>query len=64
MAATFQAELVACLGQPVAENPTGVMQESAFQALGLNWRSLTVEVAPAKLRDAMAGVRAFGMRGI
>ena len=60
----FTASLVACLGDPVRENPTGVMQEAAFRALGLNWRYLTVEVAPAKLRDAMVGVRAFGMRGI
>src|SRR2546428_55636 len=64
MPANFKAELVACLGQPVAENPTGIMQEAAFRALGLNWRSLTVEVAPVKLADAMLGVRAFGMRGI
>jgi len=64
MPANFKAELVACFGQPVAENPTGVMQEAAFHALGLNWRYLTVEVPPAKLRDAILGVRAFGMRGI
>jgi hypothetical protein len=31
----FSAELVACFGQPVAENPTGVMQEAAFAAAGL-----------------------------
>jgi shikimate dehydrogenase len=62
--ANFKAELVSCFGQPVAENPTGAMQEAAFQALGLNWRYLTVEVPPAKLRDAMLGVRAFGMQGI
>jgi shikimate dehydrogenase len=64
MPANFKAELVACLGQPVSENPTGVMQEAAFRALGLNWRYLTVEVAPAGLADAIRGVRAFGMRGI
>ena len=64
MAANFKAELVACFGQPVAENPTGVMQEAAFRALGLNWRYLTVEVAPENLADAIRGVRAFGMRGI
>jgi len=63
MPANFKAELVACFGQPVAENPTGRMQEAAFQALGLNWRYLTIEVAPAKLRDAVLGMRAFGMRG-
>jgi shikimate dehydrogenase len=64
MPANFKAELVACFGQPVAENPTGAMQEAAFRALGLNWRYLTVEVSPENLADAIRGVRAFGMRGI
>jgi shikimate dehydrogenase len=63
MPANFKAELVALFGQPVEENPTGPMQEAAFEALGLNWRYLTVEVAPAALRDAVAGMRAFGIRG-
>ena len=64
MAANFKAELLACFGQPVAGNPTGPMQEAAFRALGLDWRYLTVEVAPDKLKDAILGVRAFGMRGV
>ena len=64
MSANFKAELVACFGQPVAENPTGAMQEAAFQAVGLNWRYLTVEVPPGKLRDAITGMRAFGMQGV
>jgi shikimate dehydrogenase len=64
MQASFQAELVACFGQPVAENPTGAMQEAAFRALALNWRYLTIEVAPGQLKDAIAGVRAMGFRGL
>lgn len=63
MPANFKAELVACFGQPVAENPTGVMQEAAFRAAGLDWRYLTVEVSPADLANAVRGARAFGMRG-
>ncbi len=59
----FKAELVACFGQPVAENPTGVMQEAAFAAAGLNWRYLTIEVAPEGLGDAVRGARAMGWRG-
>src|SRR5258708_4792404 len=59
----FSAELVACFGYPVRENPTGVMQEAAFQALGLNWRYLTIEVPPARLADAITGIRALGLRG-
>jgi shikimate dehydrogenase len=64
MPANFKAELIGCFGQPVAENPTGAMQEAAFAALGMNWRYLTVEVAPENLGAAMLGVRAFGMRGV
>jgi len=64
MPTSFQADLVACFGQPVAENPTGVMQEAAFRTLGLNWRYLTIEVPPANLADAMTGVRAMGFRGL
>jgi shikimate dehydrogenase len=64
MPAHFKAELLACFGQPVDENPTGVMQEAGFRQLGLNWRYLTVEVPPASLREAILGVRAFGMRGL
>ena len=64
MAANYKYELVGVLGHPVAENPTGVMQEAAFAALGLPWRYLTIEVQPAALPDAIRGVRAFGMQGI
>jgi len=64
MSANYKAELAGVLGQPVAENPTGVMLEAAFAACGLNWRYLTIEVGPAGLQAAMQGVRAFGMRGI
>ncbi|CAG0935478.1 shikimate dehydrogenase [Thermoflexales bacterium] len=64
MAINYKAELVGVLGYPVAENPTGVMQEAAFAALGLNWRYLTMEVKPENLADAIRGVRALGLRGI
>ncbi len=64
MGANYQAELVGVFGQPVAENPTGVMQEAAFAAAGLNWRYLTIEVPPDRLADAVRGMRAFGMQGI
>ena len=64
MPANFKAELLACFGQPVDENPTGVMQEAGFRELGLNWRYLTIEVSPANLRGAVEGARAFGLRGL
>ena len=63
MPANFRAELLACFGQPVDENPSGVMLEAGLRELGLNWRYLTIEVPPAKLREAVEGARALGFRG-
>lgn len=60
----YKAELVGVFGYPVAENPTVVMMEAAFRAMGLNWRYLTIEVKPDRLADALCGLKAFGMRGI
>jgi len=60
---TFLSEIVALFGQPVAENPTQYMHERAFEALGLNWRYVTLEVPPANLADAVLGMRAMGFAG-
>jgi shikimate dehydrogenase len=56
-------EIVCCMGQPVAGNPTQFMIERAFAAAGLDWRYLTLEVAPEDLADAVKGMRAMGFRG-
>jgi shikimate dehydrogenase len=61
--AGFRQELVAVFGQPVEENPTQAMIEAAFAAAGLDWRYLTIEVAPEDLGDAVGGARAMGFRG-
>jgi shikimate dehydrogenase len=63
-APNYKAELTGVFGHPVAENPTGVMQEAAFAALGLNWRYLTIEVLPADLPAAVLGMRAMHFAGI
>jgi len=51
------------MGQPVAGNPTQFMMERAFDAAGLEWRYLTLEVSPASLEDALRGFRAMGFKG-
>jgi shikimate dehydrogenase len=56
-------EIVCCMGQPVAGNPKQFMMERAFAAAGLDWRYLTLEVAPEQLADAVRGLRAMGFRG-
>ena len=64
MSVTYKSELVGVFGHPVAENPTIVMQEAAFEELGLDWRYLTIEVYPDDLAAAIEGLRAFNMKGI
>ncbi len=59
----FKQELTACFGQPVSENPTQAMVEAAYRHHGLDWRYLTIEVAPEGLADAVRGVRAMGFAG-
>ena len=39
------------------------MVEKAFAHHGLEWRYLTLEVAPEDLGDAIRGMRAMGFRG-
>jgi shikimate dehydrogenase len=56
-------KICACFGQPVAGNPTQFMMERAFAHHQLEWRYLTLEVAPEQLGDAIRGMRAMGIRG-
>lgn len=64
MAKNYRAELVGAFGCPIDENPTGVMEEAAFAAKGLDYRYLTIKVERGCLKDAISGVRAMNMRGI
>ena len=60
----YRAQLVGVFGEPVDENPTGVMEEAAFLARGLDFRYLTMRVLPPDLADAMRAVRALNLRGV
>jgi shikimate dehydrogenase len=56
-------DIVCCMGQPVAGNPTQFMMERAFVAADLDWRYLTLEVSAENLADGIRGMRAMGFRG-
>ena len=64
MEKNYRAQLVGVFGDPVDGNPTGVMEEAAFAACGLNYRYLTLKVTKEDFPDAMKALRAFHMRGI
>jgi shikimate dehydrogenase len=61
---SLRAELVGAFGDPIDENPTGIMQEAAFAAAGLNWRYLLLRVTAEDLSSAITGLRAMRFRGI
>ena len=61
---SYRKELTGVFGYPVDENPTVVMIEAGFEALGLPWRYLNLKVPPQNLADAVTGLRAMGFRGI
>lgn len=51
------------LGGSARVNPTQFIIERAFAHHELDWRYLTTEVAPERLGDAVAGIRALGFLG-
>ena len=63
MKKNYRAELVGVFGDPVDDNPTGVMEEAGFRAKGLNYRYITAKVLPEALGAAIAGARAMHMKG-
>ena len=64
MAGNLRAELTGAFGDPIDENPTGIMQEAAFAAAGLNWRYLLLKVRREDLAAALEGIRALNFCGI
>lgn len=64
MGKNYRAQLVGCIGCPIDENPTQIVEEAAFEKLGLHYRYLTLLVKEEDLGDAIRGVRAMNMRGI
>ena len=56
-------QLVALLGQPVAESLSPRMQNAAFAARALDWAYVPLEVGPEELPEAVAGLVAGGYAG-
>ena len=64
MEKNYRAELTGVFGDPVDGNPTGVMEEAGYAALGLNYRYITMKVTREDFPDAMRAVRALHMKGV
>lgn len=64
MEKNYRYELTALYGDPVDENPVGVMMEAGYQKLGLNYRYLNMHVKEENLEDAIKAIRALGIKGV
>lgn len=64
MEKNYRAELTGVFGDPVDGNPTGIMEEAGYKALGLNYRYITMRVKPGDLKAAFEGAKAIGMKGV
>ncbi len=60
---SYRSELLGLFGCPVDENPTVVIIEAAFKALGLDYRYNTTLVQPEDLEVAVKALKAFNMKG-
>jgi shikimate dehydrogenase len=56
--------LAALIGSPVRHSYSPAIHNAAFRALGLDWVYLAFEVAPGRVPEALAGVRALGIGGL
>lgn len=59
----FKHELIGGIGVPIAENPTGIMHEAAFDALGLRCRYQLLEVGADGLGDLVRGMKVMKFMG-
>jgi shikimate dehydrogenase len=56
--------MVACLGNPVAGNPTQYVMTRISREAELDWRFFTSEVDPERFEAAFRGVQALGLAGM
>ena len=63
MTITAATRLVALLGHPVAHSLSPRMQNAAFDARGLDWAYVVMDVPPERLEEAVRGLAAAGFAG-
>lgn len=61
---TGHTRVVGVWGHPVGHSRSPVMHNAALAALGLDWVYTAFDVPPARLPDAVAGVRGLGLVGV
>jgi shikimate dehydrogenase len=60
---TGKTTVTGIIGYPIAHSLSPVMHNAAFAALGLDWTYVPFAVAPERLSEAVAGLKALGVVG-
>ncbi len=64
MKITAKTKVIGLIGYPVEHSFSPLMHNNAFEALGLDYCYVTFPVEPARLEEAIKGIRALGIAGI
>jgi len=64
MASTGTTRLAAVIGEPVRHSLSPTLMNAAFEAVGLDWTYVALEVGHSRLPDALVGARALGIAGL
>ncbi|MDC4232270.1 shikimate dehydrogenase [Actinomyces sp. B33] len=64
MTRNYRSQLTGLFGDPVDDNPTGIMEEAGYAARGLDYRYVTMKVSREDLPDAIRALRALNFRGV
>jgi shikimate dehydrogenase len=61
---TSKTQLVGLFGHPVSHSQSPLMHNAAFMETGLPFAYAAFDVAPHNLEEAVAGIRALGLKGV
>lgn len=61
---TSKTQLVGLFGHPVSHSQSPMMHNTAFSETGLGFAYAAFDVEPEDLEDAVAGIRALGLKGV
>ncbi|MEX1217001.1 MAG: shikimate dehydrogenase [Acidimicrobiales bacterium] len=64
MAPTGSTRVAAVIGSPIRHSLSPTLMNAAFDAVGLDWTFIALEVAEMQVPDAFAGVRTLGISGL
>lgn len=64
MRTSYRIATTGAFGNPIDENPSGVMMEAGYRSVGLDWRYQLFQVKAEDLGEALGGIKAMGFSGL